>query len=166
MSSSFPVTCPCMLENFGQVKKLKSFVECGWLCHHLTQSHWGVDLKKYPDISLATWVYSGTKGIAVQYMQSNGEPCTSPEKQQRGIHFYELGRDCCKQVYWRKMKVPSTVIFHWQSYGSFPLAELLLGKKESFCPPDQVVNWNHFLSEILLVSEVCVKWHIHENSVF
>lgn len=37
-------------------------------------------------------------------------------------------------------KVYSIVTFYWLSYGSLPLAELLLGKKESFLPPAEVVK--------------------------
>ena len=36
---------------------------------------------------------------------------------------------------------------HWLSYGSLPLAELLLGKEESLLPPAEAVMYYHFLLE-------------------
>lgn len=47
---------------------------------------------------------------AIQNMQSNGKPCPSRENQRRGILFYGLVRDCCKQrVCWSKQKGQSIV---------------------------------------------------------
>lgn len=67
--------------------------------------------------------------------------CASPEKQSRGTLFYGLERSCCKpRAHWRKLKVQSIVTFHWLSYDLLPLAELFLGKEESFLPLAEVVS--------------------------
>lgn len=39
-----------------------------------------------------------------------------------------------------KLQGGSRVTFHWLSYGHLPLAELSLGKEESFLPPAEVVS--------------------------
>ena len=49
-----------------------------------------------------------------------------------------------------ELKVPSIVTFHWLSYGSLPLAELLRGKEESFLLPAKVLVF-------LVGSVVCVE---------
>lgn len=99
-------------------------------------------------------------------MQSNGELCESPEKQRRGMVFYVLGRDPCKQrVHWRKLKVQSVVTFHWWSYGRLSLAELFLGKEESFLAPAATLKYHHTLWEMqgtpcpVGVSGVCSVSH-------
>lgn len=51
--------------------------------------------------------------------------------------FYGLGRSC---AHWRKLKDGSVVTFRWLGYGSLPLAELLLGQKESFLPPAEATS--------------------------
>ena len=51
-------------------------------------------------------------------------------KNKRQMLFYGLGGACKLSIHWRELKVPSVVTFHWLSYGSLPLAELLLGREE------------------------------------
>lgn len=53
-------------------------------------------------------------------------------------------------------------VSHWLHYGSVPLAELLLGKEESFLPPAKVVKYNSITSHQkckvrlpVVVSSVC-----------
>lgn len=52
-----------------------------------------------------------------------------------------VGRGCCKgRVPWEKLEVQSTVNFHWLSYGHLQLAELALGKEQSFLPSAEVIK--------------------------
>ena len=46
-----------------------------------------------------------------------------------------VGKNCCKQkAHWRKLGAGSVVSFHWLSYDSLSLAELLPGKEKIFAP--------------------------------
>ena len=73
-----------------------------------------------------SWLICGPQRITIQDTQSKGEPRASPRKERRAMPFYGLGRGCCKgRVRWRKLTVGSMVTFHWLSYGSLPLAEVL-----------------------------------------
>lgn len=94
---------------------------------HLPVDIWQID------ISPAKWIYLGTTRNANWDMWPNGELQVSPERQRRGSPFYVLGRGCCKlRIHWRKLKVWNVVASHWLSYGKLPVAELLLGREESF----------------------------------
>lgn len=115
---------------------------------------------KQIDISPEKQVYWRTIRTEIWDMRSNDEPCTSPEKQRRGILFYRFGRGCCKErVHWRKLKVQIVMTFHWLRHGSLPLAELLPGKKKFFLPivEVEVVMWLKMqgTSGSVEVSSVC-----------
>lgn len=72
---------------------------------------------------------------------SNGKSPANQEKQRGEMLFYERGRGSCKGgVRWRKLKVGSTVTFHWLSYGRLPQTERALSKEESFLPPAETVK--------------------------
>ena len=63
----------------------------------------------------------------------------------------DLGGDCCKQESVGGNRKLEIYDFSLLSSGSLPLAKLLLGKKETFLPPAEVVKWYRHTSEILRV---------------
>lgn len=82
--------------------------------------------------------------------RSEVQTCASPWEQ-RGTPSNGLRRDCGKgRAHWRKWKGSCIAISHWLSYSSLPLAELLLGRKEPFLPPAELV------ASVLLEMLVCL----------
>ena len=68
-----------------------------------------------------------------------GEPTCKLGKAKKGKLFCrgegEVGRGFYKQnVHWKKLGVSSIVAFHWLSYDSLSLAELLPGNQKIFLP--------------------------------
>ena len=60
-----------------------------------------------------------------------------------------VGKNGCKQkAHWRKLGAGSVVSFHWLSYDSLSLAELLPGEEKIFVPRSGGSKQCHFLPRI------------------